>query len=453
MQDLLIREDNSVDIDLLGRQMFIDDVLKIMESFSKKEKSACYAINGVWGSGKSYVLNQLSEQAGNVWGEDDYRYFIFRYNCWEYDYYEEPLISLITSMVQAIDKEIHLFDKETRTGVSKALKKIAVQLFRKGLDVVKDKTGIDANEIYDTIKGIDEEAKTAIDAELSFNAKLSLQNALSSLQEQIATLSKKRTVVFLVDELDRCLPEYAIRVLERLHHIFEGIGNVQVIFSIDRGQLEQVVKQIYGEDTKTKKYLKKFISFEIKLSLGKINEGFDVKFREYIQQFATCPTEDEKDMAAFKSYIFDGLDIRQRIALVEKAELVHDILFSGEKSSAYDLCVELFLVVLDECLKNPNNDNDDISKISRKIPAFRFPFPSHDCFIKLQSIYENNIASDGNPIHNYDSMTVSYNAGSLYGSILCAYFAVLGVTADGGSCASIVEKRAKQIWKQLTLLE
>ena len=176
-------------------------------------------------------------------------------------YYEEPLVSLITSMIRAIDEETNIFSETIRNDVGVALKKIAVQVMRKGLDVVKDKTGIDVNEIIDTANGISDEANEQIKSKYAFNEQLQLQKSLMSLHDEIIKLSEERTVVFFVDELDRCLPEYAIRVLERLHHIFEGITNVQVIFSIDRSQLEQAVKQIYGEGTDSRRYLKKFIRF------------------------------------------------------------------------------------------------------------------------------------------------------------------------------------------------
>ena len=131
-------------------------------------------------------------------------------------YYEEPLVSLITSMIRAIDEETNIFSETIRNDVGVALKKIAVQVMRKGLDVVKDKTGIDVNEIIDTANGISDEANEQIKSKYAFNEQLQLQKSLMSLHDEIIKLSEERTVVFFVDELDRCLPEYAIRVLERL---------------------------------------------------------------------------------------------------------------------------------------------------------------------------------------------------------------------------------------------
>mgnify|MGYP003533024634 FL=1 len=45
----------------------------------------------------------------------------------------------------------------------------------------------------------------------------------------------------MVDELDRCLPEYSIKVLERLHHLTENTDNVITVLSMDKSQLEKSV--------------------------------------------------------------------------------------------------------------------------------------------------------------------------------------------------------------------
>ena len=42
-------------------------------------------------------------------------------------------------------------------------------------------------------------------------------------------LTESNTVVIIVDELDRCIPEYAIKVLERLHHLTEEKENPEPV--------------------------------------------------------------------------------------------------------------------------------------------------------------------------------------------------------------------------------
>ena len=136
-----------------------------------------------------------------------------------------------------------------------------------------------------------------------------------------------------MDELDRCLPEYTIKVLERLHHLFNEIPNVQVILSIDAGQLEHVVQQIYGEGTDAKKYLKKFIQFELKLSIGKLNSNFNERFKEYIRNFEVLhSTTSIADVEEFNALLLDGMDIRSRIAVIERCLLLHNILSMKKKN-------------------------------------------------------------------------------------------------------------------------
>lgn len=462
MEQIIVRAEGTSHIDLLGRQEFVDDVLNVMESFSKRGKSASYAINGVWGCGKSYVLDQIYEQAENIFNskENDYRYYLFRYNCWEYDYYEEPLVSLVTAMIQTIEEETHLFDATVRETAIYTLKKIGKSVLRKGLDYVKDKTGIDVNQIVDTATGVYDEAKEQVKEKTAFDQLVPLKNALQDLNAQIEELSKKRTVVFLVDELDRCLPEYAIRVLERLHHIFEGIDNVQIIFSIDRSQLEHVVKQIYGESTNTSSYLKKFMQFELTLPLGSVNDAFGEMFKSFVGRFSGCSDEENMENGLFIKHILDGFDVRKRISLIEKAELVHDLEFADLELSEQDMCVELFLVVLDDCLKKADQSDEkadkslsSIQRLSDRIPSERFPFPDFECFDYLYEMLKRNTALDGSTIHDYDSIKISYRDNTLYGRVLCAYLTVLGKNDCVHNVADEQAIRAERIWHRLESLQ
>ena len=133
----------------------------------------------------------------------------------------------------------------------------------------------------------------------------------------------------MVDELDRCLPEYAIKILERLHHVFTDIPNVQVVLSIDKSQLEHIIKKTFGENTETQKYLSKFINFEVNLDEGSFTDKdeFDNKFAYYIQNFEySNEATKEYQVDEFIIKIFDGIDMRSRIEIIEKCNLLHKFL-------------------------------------------------------------------------------------------------------------------------------
>lgn len=72
-------------------------------------------------------------------------------------------------------------------------------------------------------------------------------------------------MIFIIDELDRCNPYYAVKVLERIKHLF-NIPNIVFVLSIDKEQLSNSIRGYYGSDLiKADEYLKRFIDIEYTL--------------------------------------------------------------------------------------------------------------------------------------------------------------------------------------------
>ena len=71
----------------------------------------------------------------------------------------------------------------------------------------------------------------------------------------------------MVDELDRCLPEYQIKVLESIYHLL-SIPNLITIIALDKEQLECSIKNTFGDTQNAFGYLSKFIDYEIELQEG-----------------------------------------------------------------------------------------------------------------------------------------------------------------------------------------
>ena len=66
-----------------------------------------------------------------------------------------------------------------------------------------------------------------------------------------------------MDELDRCNPHYAVKVLERIKHLF-CIPNIVFVLSIDKMQLANSVRGYYGSDfINAEEYLKETYNIEI----------------------------------------------------------------------------------------------------------------------------------------------------------------------------------------------
>ncbi len=79
--------------------------------------------------------------------------------------------------------------------------------------------------------------------------------------KQFKAAGKKETLVFFVDELDRCRPTFAIEMLERIKHLFD-VPNIVFVLSVDKSQLEASTAAVYGEKINAPEYLRRFIDLE-----------------------------------------------------------------------------------------------------------------------------------------------------------------------------------------------
>lgn len=191
----------------------------------------------------------------------------------------------------------------------------------------------------------------------------SFKKTLSNTREKLIELSKEKSIIFLVDELDRCLPSYAIKVLERLHHLFDGIENIIVIISIDKKQLEHSIQQIYGNDVNVDKYFKKFINFSLTLDNGLINTNFQNKYSTYFNQFSPIPEQDQEFFEKNFLMAFDKIDIRTQEKLIYRAKLIHETICNEEHLNPALLCFELMYVAFN--YKNNSSSLYWIPKINK----------------------------------------------------------------------------------------
>lgn len=344
--DAPAKEKNDVPVDLLGRQEIVDRIMKILEVISEKRSSCTFALNGAWGTGKTFVLNMLMNQ---LWEYHSDKYIVFHYNCWQYDYYEEPLIAIVAAMLDSVDEENHLLPANLRDKAKAGMELAKPVLQKIATDFVKNKIGVDLTEVVssakayqDTLDG--EEQKKA--ETRSFDEFYSFKKAIQQAQEEIQKLTKDSTLVVVVDELDRCLPSYAIKVLERLHHLFASIENSVVFLAVDKSQLDKTISQIFGDGTDTTKYLRKFVNLELELDAGKITGSFWEKHLDYFESFDPSLIDTDFPFEDFVNALFSGIDARTQERLMDRINTVHRILFSDEMKDYSVMCCELMWIVL-----------------------------------------------------------------------------------------------------------
>ncbi len=321
-------------IDLLNREYFIENVVKVVNQLSDIRKGCCFSIEGSWGIGKTFVIENIEEKLKEIQLEktNDDRYFVFHYNCWQHDYYEEPAVAIISAMLASINEDEDLINEDADNFV-KAGYGFAKEKFKEiaGL-YIENKIGINLISLADDINSKKQKAEKA---EWEFDKMFNFSQTIEKVRKELQEIAKERTIVLFVDELDRCIPQYAIKVLERLHHIFYGLENIVVVLAIDRGQLEHSVEEMFGmkkDDSSidVEKYLKKFIDFSLVLDNGTMNASYWEKYDFYFNKFIVESNYDIEEINFILPKLFKGTDIRKLEKIIEKVSMVHSLICSKE---------------------------------------------------------------------------------------------------------------------------
>ena len=87
------------------------------------------------------------------------------------------------------------------------------------------------------------------------------KGSLIAFKETLAQLASNlyKPLVFIIDELDRCRPDFAIRLIERIKHFFD-IPKIVFVLVMDKAQFSKAVCHNYGYDeTLGEEYLDKFL--------------------------------------------------------------------------------------------------------------------------------------------------------------------------------------------------
>lgn len=80
--------------DKIGRQGLVN---KIKYFIDMSNNSSCIALNGGWGSGKSYVINMLQNEF-----EKSAEYVVINYDAWKNNFYSDPLIAILYCLLDGI---------------------------------------------------------------------------------------------------------------------------------------------------------------------------------------------------------------------------------------------------------------------------------------------------------------------------------------------------------------
>lgn len=327
--------------DLMNRQEFVDTICDILKT--NDENFSSFAIDGKWGVGKTFILNMLENKL-----EDDY--LIINFNAWENDFYDEPLIAILSCILEKLNEE--KLPKNFIEKIGETTTKGCCEFIRQTLYNILEIKPI--HFISNIVKGTSKQYKNPV-MENTFDSNLNLKKIIELLRNELSKVTEKIKMLFIIDELDRCLPEYTLKTMGRVHHIFNNLDGVITIYVIDKTQLSGMIKQYYGEKFDEKEYFEKLFSFSIKLDIGVVNEKLKEIIKIYSDYFEIDP-EFNMDLTIqdILNIMLPHIPARQKLSLLEQVHLAHKLTLKGSNKK-FDFSVALFEIFI-ACLLKFYND-------------------------------------------------------------------------------------------------
>lgn len=224
-------------------------------------------LDAPWGTGKTTFIKML---AGHLRTNG---FPVVYFDAFENDHVDNGFIALAAEVIRLSKTRKKEKSSKHKAFVKKAARAGGVLLRMSAKVGVKAATlgAIDAADL-DSLKSVasDIAKETSTKADEYVESLLNLQSqeretlegvrqALGELAESLSPddEKQKKPLVFIIDELDRCKPTFALELLEKIKHIF-SIQNVHFLLSTHLSQLENTVRSSYGSDTDARTYMQKF---------------------------------------------------------------------------------------------------------------------------------------------------------------------------------------------------
>lgn len=220
---------------------------------------AVLAIDAEWGHGKTWF--------GKNWGllleHEGHR--VVYIDAFQADYVEDPFVLVAAEIATLIEPSPSpsAFVRSA-AAAARALAPLAVKtLFQAGSKILLGSATI-GEDVKKALEKAGEStgdtfAKIVEDRIGEFGAE---KRALAEFRSQLETFASlaAKPILVIIDELDRCRPNFAVNLLERVKHFFD-VENVVFVLLINKRQFGNSIRGVYGAETDAKAYLDKFLNF------------------------------------------------------------------------------------------------------------------------------------------------------------------------------------------------
>lgn len=331
--------------DTFGRVKLANSFLSLAENI---EDDFTIMLDAKWGEGKTTFLKQFVSHAAEEGFPSIYL------NAFEHDISKDAF-SAISGQILALFHENEPKAEALKTRFLTSAAKLGKFALRASLraslavgtaGILNSKTIEEfetefngAEDVVDSLEDtLDAASAAAVENLIKESAEVqtnltAVKSALSSVcdfltdQPLLKGKNQNRRVFFVVDELDRCRPDFAIDIMEIIKHFF---ATERIIFVIGVDQLEILnsIRKVYGEMIDANRYLEKFydIRFQFNQVTDSGREDLIGKYIDYIQtqlgEFASSASMNGCLKVIQIKSTHEGLSFRTVEKIVQKFLLV-----------------------------------------------------------------------------------------------------------------------------------
>ncbi len=257
--------------DEFERRRIAEQIVKLLMD----DQFSPMVLDGDWGVGKTEfchkLINLIRADQNKEGGTNK---SISRCQClyidaFAEDHGDDPLLMLLGNIARFIKNKEGNGDTSERyqkwKSASIAVAKSCLKIGAKAAIGVLLKQNADSigEEVSDAIKKSAEEGVDAI-VNASLQQYEESNSNIEALKSILAELAKDERLIIVVDELDRCRPDFSITLLEKIKHVFE-VPNVSFLLVANMRQLGAAISHVYGNGSDISRYMDKFIKIVVSL--------------------------------------------------------------------------------------------------------------------------------------------------------------------------------------------
>lgn len=237
----------------------------LSELVERIEDPMVIALDGGWGTGKSFFLKCW---VGQHLKEEKHQAQTVYFDAFKHDFIDSPLASLMGVIAERLEDAENGPNFAQQT-VQK-LRNAALPLTRLALAVASYGATEAGGALFDALT---KQASKELDkaAEDFWSRESGTRIAMGQFREALIALTAPaegsdtpQKLVIVIDELDRCRPDYALSLLEIIKHFFD-VPHVHFVLGANMQELQNSVSARYGAGINAGLYLQKFVTLTMRL--------------------------------------------------------------------------------------------------------------------------------------------------------------------------------------------